>query len=96
MLNINRIYKAISIYEERIKTIDKEKYDKLYKTLDLDVVEMVSFQNVKSALFASNRLTLDVANFIYHKLRDYAKTSLAERIVLTLLHKECLELRRKL
>ena len=96
MLNMKGVNEIMNIYEERIKHMPKEKNDKLYKELDLSVTEMMSFQNAKSVLFASNRMTLDVANFIYRKLRDYAKTSLSERIVLTLLHKECLELRRKL
>ena len=96
MLNMKRINAIMGIYEERMKTKDKESLDKLYKSLNFSVMEIMTLQNAKSVLFASNKLSLSVANFIYYKLLDYDNTSLSERIVLTLLCKECLELRRKL
>lgn len=89
---MSKIQETIRTYEQKIESQnDKGKHEDLYKSLDISIIELTTYQNAKSVLFASGLISLDVANYLYRKLRDYANTSLAERIVLTLLFKEMLE-----
>lgn len=98
MLDLNKIEIAVKNAEERIKTknIGKEKEDQLFKKLDIDVKELVTYQNTKSELFAMQKISLDVANYLYNKLSNWSKTTLAERCVLNQLFLEIMLMRKKL
>ncbi len=76
----NRVTAAIGRTETRIKErlaaglVTQEKVDALHKTLDMELLEYVKFQEHKSLAFASGKLTLEEANTIYAYLGESVET----------------------
>lgn len=87
------LFSEIDRLNDILNTKDKETKDKLFKSLDVDLSEKVSYFELNAQSFASGIIPLDISQFIYNKLRDYENTSLAERIVISQLMLELLQKR---
>jgi hypothetical protein len=96
----NRVLAAIQktrtqIAERLAKGIvTQQKVDDLNKVLDMDLLEYVKFQELKSFAFASDKLSLDEANTIYGYLGNIPDTfnnqPIEVKSVLTRIFKELL------
>jgi hypothetical protein len=100
---MNRIANAVTKMEKQIadriaaQLTTKAGVKKAGKDLDMDFVEFVKFQELKSLAFASGTLTQEEAQYIYALLGEtpthFNKQSVAAKAVLTSIFKELLEAR---
>lgn len=71
---MNRIERAIELKKNEIADriakgiVTQAQVDKAHKDLDMDLVEYVKFQELKSHASIAGPLTLEEANLIYHYL----------------------------
>jgi len=98
MFELNLILNAIAKTESEIKrkNLTKSQIRQLNSQLDLSPSEYVSFQETKSILQASGKISLETAVFIYNKLKNWQKNSIAEKYVLTVLLTHMLKIKQNL
>jgi hypothetical protein len=89
---MEKILSVVKTIQAKLDTLTPEKRKALDKDMDLSFMEHYAFQNKKSAVFASGKLSLDVAQWLYIKLGEVGAESnggwpvgvtLAEKIVVT-------------
>jgi hypothetical protein len=82
---------------EKIKSLDPEKVDILIESVKLDSGELAVYQNTQALAFASGKLPLDLAQYVYSGIGEGgdwpSKTSLADRVVITRLIGELIGIR---
>ena len=94
---MNRIHLAISRMEEKIrsKNLPQDKLLEIAKSLDMQMDEYMSFQNLKSVASQTGKLTLEEAQTIYsylgNTLEQFNRQPLAVKAVLTQIFKELLD-----
>lgn len=74
---------SINRYDTIIPTKPKAMMEKLNASLAIDVKELCYYQEKKSIAYMKGLIDLDLANYLYEKLNDWANTTLAERVTLT-------------
>ena len=84
MLDMNKINLALDNTKERLKTLDAEQLKQLDKTLEvLSIQELAWYQEVKSLAQIDNKISLDVAMYIYNTLNSWNSANLADRVIIT-------------
>ena len=61
---------------------DKSELDKMKQKLELSHMEKFASFNLNSRLFASQKIPLDLSNYIYQTLRDYENKDLSTKYIL--------------
>lgn len=84
---MNRLAALVVTAEANLAKLPVERVEELGKKLDLSFEEHFIFQEKKSLAYASGKLSLDEATFLYEKLGGTASVfnaqSVAVKIVLT-------------
>lgn len=75
----------------KLETVPQDQKDKLYKTLDISVMEQASYLSKNAYAFASGKIDLNTSQFVYNSLRNWSDSTLTERIAVTQLVKELIE-----
>jgi hypothetical protein len=75
---------ALELTNQRLATLTQQQKDQLESALhSLTVLEIVSYQEIKSVAQVEGKISLSVALWIYNTIKDWGKSPLAHRIVLT-------------
>lgn len=79
--------KTIANYEKEIAKKPKEAMDRLYKSLDIDLQEIMYYQEKKSIAQLESKIDFETSLLLYRSLSpiQWSKTTLAERITITLI-----------
>ena|SRR6266851_3456215 len=89
---MEKILSVVKTIQAKLDTLTAEKRLELNKSFAISFMEHYAFQNKKSAVFASGKIALDVAQWLYVKLGEVGADSnggwpvgvtLAEKIVVT-------------
>lgn len=85
MIDMDKISLALSSINEKLNGLDAEKYAKLKASVDvpLEPKELCTYQELKAIAQIEQKISLEVALWIYSALGRWAKTTLGEKILIT-------------
>ena len=84
MLTEEVLNKAISLTEEKLKSVTEDKRANLAKNLEsLSPSEIVAYQELKSIAQINGKISLGVAMWIYNLIGNWSRAKLSHKIVLT-------------
>lgn len=90
---MNRVANSINHIKGLMVNKNQKTLDELHKSLDMDFIEYVRFQELKS-VYVGTKLTLDEANTVYrylgNSLETFNKQPLEVKVTLTQIFKELL------
>jgi hypothetical protein len=92
-LNKINLAAILEKFETALKAQSAAAQKKLYKSLDMELLEKTEYYKLNSLSFANGTIDLETSQFIYNKLNDYTKTTLAERMFITKIMQELLQKR---
>ncbi len=81
---MNRIVEVSKRYSQKIATFSHEKREKLERDLDIDLSEIVAYQQEKSLAQLEGLISLDEASTIYDALNCWNETPLETKVAVTL------------
>jgi hypothetical protein len=83
MLNMPKIRIAVENVENKLKALPDSEKKRLEKTLEISILELCHYQQLKSIAQAEGKIDLETAMFIYNSLKTWSDTKLSYKIVLT-------------
>jgi len=85
MIDMEKISLALDAINAKLNTLTDEKYKTLKDSLDkpLEPSEIFTYQQIKSIAQMEQKISLEVALWIYGAIGSWEKTKLGEKILLT-------------
>lgn len=84
MLDMTKINEALKRTSDKLIALDMPTYDSLDKSLKtLTPWEIVQYQEIKSIAQAEAKIDLEVALWIYNAMKQWSKSPLADRVIIT-------------
>jgi hypothetical protein len=85
MIDMNKVSMALTLTNAKLNALSTEKYNTLKASVDvpLEPLEIVKYQNLKAIAQIEQKISLEVALWIYTAIEHWAKTTLGEKILIT-------------
>jgi hypothetical protein len=85
MIDMDKISQALTNINAKLNTLSDEKYKTLKDSLDkpLEPSEIMTYQQLKSIAQMEQKISLEVALWIYGAIGSWGRTKLGEKILLT-------------
>lgn len=84
MIDMNKVNIVLTLTNAKLNSLSTEKYNTLKDSLKtLEPMEIVQYQNLKAIAQIEQKISLEVALWIYTAIGHWAQTSLGEKIIIT-------------
>lgn len=75
---------ALTLTNAKLNSLSTEKYNTLKDSLkELEPIEIVRYQEIKSIAQIEQKISLEVALWIYSAIGHWSRTTLGEKIIIT-------------
>ena len=82
-------------FNESIKNKSESEVNKIYESLDIDLVTRFKFYDINIQSFASNLIPFEISQYVFNTLNNWDNCTLADRFIITKLMTELLQIRVK-